>query len=262
MTMNPDDRLKEAVQRQFSKQAEKYVSSESHAKGDDLELMLEWLRPQADWNVLDIATGGGHVTKRLSPHVAHIFATDLTRGMLEAARNHLSQHCSNVWYLVADAERLPFLGGTFDAVTCRIAAHHFPNPEAFVHEAARVLKPGGSLLLIDNIVPEDARIADYVNRLEKLRDTSHVRCCGISEWTEWASAAGLEIRNSRVRKKTFDFEPWVRRTTESEEQVESVRRHLLDADLDLQQYCGLTVKDGDILSIHIDEWMVLFGKEG
>lgn len=261
MTRNKDEQVKEAVRRQFSKNAGKYVSSDTHAKGDDLALMLEWLQPQAEWAALDIATGGGHVTKQLSPHVAHIFATDLTRGMLATAQKHLSQYCNNVWYVVADAEKLPFLDGSFDAVTCRIAAHHFPNPEQFMKEAARVLKPGGKMLLIDNIVPEDERVAEYVNRLEKLRDTSHVCCYRINEWTEWAEGAGLGIQNSRVRKKTFDFPTWVRRTTESEEHIEQVRQHILQADKDLQEYCGLTLKDGDISSIHIDEWMGLFERK-
>jgi ubiquinone/menaquinone biosynthesis C-methylase UbiE len=259
--MDKDEQLKEAVQHQFSKNADKYVSSDTHAKGDDLALIVEWLHPQAEWITLDIATGGGHVTKQLSPYVAHIFATDLTRGMLVTAQKHLSQSCNNVWYMVADAEKLPFLDSSFDAVTCRIAAHHFPNPKQFMREAARVLKPGGKLLLVDNIVPEDERVAEYVNQLEKLRDTSHVCCYRISEWRGWAKDTGLSVLNSRVRKKIFDFPKWVRRTTESEEQVEQVRQHILRADRDLQEYCGLNLKDEDISSIHIDEWMALFEKE-
>jgi hypothetical protein len=54
--MNDNEQIKETVKEQFRKKAEKYVTSETHAKGDDLSLMLDWLNPQADWDVLDIAT--------------------------------------------------------------------------------------------------------------------------------------------------------------------------------------------------------------
>ncbi|MBH5316982.1 methyltransferase domain-containing protein [Paenibacillus sp. GSMTC-2017] len=259
--MNNDELVKDAVRQQFGKNAEKYVASESHAKGDDLTLMLEWLQPQKNWKVLDIATGGGHVTKQLSPYVSLVCATDLTVDMLSTAQKHLTPSCENVMYVVADAENLPFLANTFDLVTCRIAAHHFPNPQLFVKEASRVLKPGGKLLLIDNIVPEDERTATFVNQIEKLRDTSHVCCYSINQWLNFAHEAGIASQQSRIRKKTFDFPSWVRRTADTDEQVESVCSHLLGADEDLQQYCGLVTEGDNILSIQIDEWMTLFEKE-
>lgn len=260
MVEENQEKIKETVKDQFSRNAEKYITSETHAKGDDLALMIEWLQPKRDWTVLDIATGAGHVTKHLSPHVDHVFATDLTREMLATAQRHLSETCRNVWYMVADAEELPFLDQTFDVVTCRIAAHHFPNPNKFVLEAARVLKPGGKFLLIDNVVPDDDQFDQFVNKLEYLRDNSHVRCHRTKEWKAWATDSGLEMVNSRERKKTFDFPTWVRRTTESEEQVALVEQHILQSDNMMQEYCGLTMKDGKISSIYIDEWMVLFNK--
>lgn len=252
---------KEKVQDQFSRNAEKYVSSSTHAKADDLSLLVEWLHPQADWHVLDIATGGGHVSKALSPRVEHIFATDLTKEMLAAARKHLEgEGCRNIWFMVADAENLPFLEGSFDAVTCRIAAHHFPDPERFVREAARVLKPGGKFLLIDNVVPEALHLDSFINTLEFLRDESHVRCCSQVQWTDWMKEAGLDVLNQRIRKKTFEFPTWVRRTARSEEQVKRVESHILRADKAVQEYCGLVMKDGGISSITIDEWMVVLRK--
>lgn len=252
---------KETVRDQFSRNAEKYVSSNTHAKADDLSLLVEWLEPRADWQALDVATGGGHVSKVLSPHVAQVFATDLTKEMLAAARNHLlGEGCHNIGFVVADAESLPFLDGSFDAVTCRIAAHHFPDPGRFIMEAVRVLKPGGKLLLIDNVVPEDVRLDAFINTLEKLRDESHVRCCSQLQWTGWMKEAGLEILNQRVRKKTFEFPSWVRRTARSEEQVKRVESHILQAEKGLQEYCGLVMKDGAISSITIDEWMVVLRK--
>ncbi|WP_462413671.1 class I SAM-dependent methyltransferase [Neobacillus sp. Marseille-QA0830] len=255
-----DDQLKSKVQKQFGKNAEKYVESQIHAKGTDLNMMIEWLKPSNHWAVIDIATGGGHVSKTLSPFVHQVFATDLTPQMLSTARKHLSPSCQNVSYIVADAESLPFLENSFDAAVCRIAAHHFPNPQNFVAEVARVLKPEGKFLLIDNIAPEEAELDLFMNTTEKLRDDSHGRCFTIKEWSDWFKSNGLEMKKSDRRRKTFDFPVWVRRTASSEDQVQSVVKHILGANQMTLDYFSVVTQNGEITSLQIDEWMVLAEK--
>jgi ubiquinone/menaquinone biosynthesis C-methylase UbiE len=252
------DTIKQKVQQQFSRQAAKYVTSSTHSKGTDLKLLPDWLDLKTDSIVLDIATGGGHVAKTLAPFAAHVFATDMTYSMLETAKRHIEQFASNVSYVLADAESLPFLENTFDAVTCRIAPHHFPHPDTFVKEVARVLKPGGKFLLIDNIAPEDKVLDDFVNRLEKLRDDSHVRSYSVNEWTEWLKQANLYVVKAENRRKTFNYPEWVTRTTTSEEQVKKVDAHLLSASKDLIEYFSIQkTSKGHLQSITIDEWMSL-----
>ncbi|MBY0085364.1 class I SAM-dependent methyltransferase [Brevibacillus sp. M2.1A] len=258
--MRDDKKIKEEVKQQFGTNAEKYVNSQTHATGEDLSLLTPWLNPSPDWVFLDVATGGGHLSKAIAPHVGQVFATDLTQPMLAAARNHLRSHTSNVFYVVADAEALPFLSESFDAVGCRIAAHHFPNPEAFVKEVARVLKPGGKFVLIDNIAAEDEKLDRFVNTLEKLRDHSHVRSYSRSEWLTWIEQEGLVESHSRIRKKTFPYATWVRRTTETEEQVEQVTAHITSADEVIQAYFAVEKEGEQVVSIQVDEWMALFEK--
>ncbi|MBB3113748.1 ubiquinone/menaquinone biosynthesis C-methylase UbiE [Paenibacillus phyllosphaerae] len=259
--MEQDAKKKELVIEQFTRSRAEYVSSVSHATGDDLDLSVAWLQPDQHWKALDIATGGGHVAKKLSPLVRTVVAADLTRAMLETARAFIQPDCNNVEFIVSDAEDLPFLDRTFDLVTCRIAAHHFPNPQQFVWEAARVLKPGGCFLLIDNVVPDNEAIDRFVNRIELLRDESHVRCCSVSEWKRWMSQAGFAISNDRLRKKSFDYPTWVRRTTRSEQQVQDVTAYIQAGQEDLQAYIGLKTNNGEIQQITIDEWMVLAIRE-
>jgi ubiquinone/menaquinone biosynthesis C-methylase UbiE len=258
--MTQNEEVKKLVQSQFAKNAEKYVMSESHARGDDLSQLVNWLHPDPNWIILDIATGGGHVAKALSPHVAHVFATDLTQQMLQAAKKHLHEY-QNIWYIIADAESLPFLNETFDAVTCRIAAHHFPNPENFIREVNRILRPGGKFVLIDNVSPEDQQLDQFMNTLEKLRDESHVRCHTIPEWKGWLHHWGFEERKSRIRKKTYDFPKWVKRTARNEQQIRQVQGYIQSADRTIHEYFSVTMNHDQIISLQVDEWMALFEKK-
>lgn len=258
--MQGEDTLKQKVKQQFGRNAEKYVTSESHAKGNDLSTLVEWIKPKPHWVVLDIATGGGHVAKTLSPYVAHVFAADLTRQMLANTARHLTDCCQNICYVVADAESLPFLDETFDVVTCRIAAHHFPHPERFVSEVARVLKPSGKFLFIDNIASTDRRFAEFSNTLEKMRDESHVRCLSISDWRGLFASSGLVEIDSLGRKKIYDFPVWVERTANSHAQIQQVKQYLLDVDEEIQGYFSVEIDQGEIKSLQVDEWMVLCEK--
>lgn len=259
--MKHDEMLKQKVQQQFSQHAEKYVTSASHAKGDDLNLMLQWLQPEANWQVLDIATGGGHVAKQLSAHVKLVVATDLTRPMLAAAASHLHEaQCDNVTFVVADAEQLPFLDQTFDAATCRIAAHHFPNPHLFLHEVSRILKPGGKLVLIDNVAPDELALNSFMNDFESMRDTSHVRCLSVAEWITLAEEAGLQVEQSALNRKMHVFPDWVRRVAENEEQTKNVEQFIAEADPTLHDYFSVVIENGQLQSLQIDEWRALLCK--
>ncbi|MEQ2528075.1 class I SAM-dependent methyltransferase [Robertmurraya yapensis] len=255
------DNIKNKVISQFGKHAEKYVTSEIHAKGTDLHTLVEWLQPQKAELVLDIATGGGHVAKALSPHVSHVFATDLTRDMLANTARHLKKVSDNVSYIITDAENLPFLDESFDIVTCRIAAHHFPNPQDFIKEVARVLKSNGSFLLIDNVSPKEEHLAQFMNTLEALRDESHSRCLSVEEWQELFSKSNLKEVQSQLRKKTYTFPSWVERTANSQEQINRVNQYIFDANEAIQKYFNISCENAEIQSMQIDEWMVMCKKE-
>jgi ubiquinone/menaquinone biosynthesis C-methylase UbiE len=248
---------KEQVQAQFSRTAEAYVRSEGHAKVNEA-LIDEWISPQADWVALDVATGGGHVARALSKRVHLVYATDITRPMLEAARNYLVHELqlSNIMFVLADAECLPFLDDTFDLVTCRIAAHHFPEPQRFIQEAYRVLKPGGSFLLIDNVAPDNPQSAEFLNTFEKMRDPSHVRCLSTVEWSQLMEGAGFTIRNARLQRKKVRFKPWLMRTVSDAAQASAVETFIRNGPKECQECFSVAITDGQIESLEIDEWSV------
>ncbi|MDQ4044641.1 MAG: methyltransferase domain-containing protein, partial [Chloroflexota bacterium] len=157
------------VRAQYARVGDAYVKSTGHATGNDLERMLALAAPKPTDTLLDIATGGGHVARVFGPHVDRVIASDLTPEMLDHAIPYLEeQGLTNVERLVADAQNLPLGDASVDIVTCRIAPHHFPDPEAFVEEVARVLRSSGRFLLVDSTVP-DGEAGDFFNAYEAVR---------------------------------------------------------------------------------------------
>lgn len=200
------------AQDRFGEFARNYVVSSAHARGEELNRLVEIACPQPDWSALDIATGGGHTALKFAPHVAHVTATDITPRMLEAAQSFISgKGIRNVAFEHADATDLPFEDGTFDLVTCRIAPHHFTDCARFVSEAVRVLKSGGLLLVQDMIVPEKEDTGRRIGDFERLRDPSHNRTYTLGEWVGMFQAAGLKVEHTEQITKRHAFLPWVER---------------------------------------------------
>ncbi len=196
-------------QQRFGVYAQNYVTSATHAKGADLDRLLELAQPQPHWRVLDVATGGGHTALKFAPHVARVVASDLTLQMLKAAKAHIAgKGLRNVEFKLAAAENLPFEANTFDLVTCRIAPHHFDDVAQFVKEAARVVCPGGMVLVQDQQMPEDPLIAGYVEAFEKLRDPSHNHALTETEWRAAFEDAGLTLEHVESLVKSHSFEEW------------------------------------------------------
>lgn len=209
----------------FGRSADGYVASVTHAKGAELARLVELAAPEPHWSLLDVATGGGHTARAFAPLVRHVVATDLTPQMLDAARGHLAESgVVNASFELADAEDLPYAPATFHLVTCRIAPHHFPEPGRFVAEAARVARPGGVVLVQDQVVPDDEGASEAVNGFERLRDPSHLRALTQAEWVAHFERAGLEVRHTEVVVKRHQFEPWARLQGNSDSEVERLVR--------------------------------------
>lgn len=243
------DSNKIEVQQQFSKNAEKYVTSSRHAKGKDLKLLIDSSKANKDMSVLDIATGGGHVANAFAPIVKHVTAYDLTEKMLLNAKKFISQKgYTNVEYIQGDAENLPFREKAFDLVACRIAAHHFSNIDSFLSESARVLKSNGKFQLIDNVSPEYDEFDLFFNEIEKLRDPSHARALKKSEWINKIEKQGLRIINFYNYPKPYYFMDWCRRAGLEKERIDSLETKLINAPLEIKNFFNIEIKNNETVS--------------
>jgi len=175
----------------WSGRAAAYRDSATHAAGDDLDLVVAWCEPAPGVTVLDVATGGGHVARRVREAGAQVVTVDSAPGMEPD--------------VIAPADHLPFADASFDAVACRIAAHHFPDALGALREMARVARH--RVVLCDNtFTSETAEEAD------RLRDPSHVRNYGVAEWHSFFELAGLGIADEAYLVRETDFEDWLART--------------------------------------------------
>jgi SAM-dependent methyltransferase len=171
--------------------AEAYRRSETHATGDDLDAVVELCNPHEGVKILDVATGGGHVARRLREHGAQVVTTDLSPGMQPD--------------VICPAEHLPFADGSFDVVVSRIAAHHFEDLGAAIGEMVRV---SNSVLVLEDMLYR----TEEEQEAERLRDPSHKRSLSPDEWRDLLVDAGLEVEQELYFSKTHDMEEWLART--------------------------------------------------
>jgi SAM-dependent methyltransferase len=185
--------------------AEAYRASVTHATDADLDIVVEMCDPREGVKALDVATGGGHVARRLRAQGAQVVTIDASPGMKPD--------------VVCRAEDLPFADGSFDVVVSRIAPHHFENIGKAIGEMGRVAS--------STIVIEDtAYTSEEVEAAEKLRDPTHVRSYSEEEWRELLESAGFEVERVEQFTKTHDFDDWLARCDCRGEEAERVRELL------------------------------------
>ena len=188
------DDIQRASREQFDRQSRNYGANHILADVSDVVQALEGLAFPESRRALDVATGGGHTAVWLAENGWNVTASDLSPAMLERAKELAASKGVALRTAQHEAERLPYASGEFQLVTCRVAAHHFSNPAAFVSEVARVLEPGGVFLLIDGSVPDgEPEAAEWIHSVEKFRDPSHGRFLSPGEWSALCQNAGLRV---------------------------------------------------------------------
>jgi SAM-dependent methyltransferase len=251
------DAHKSRVRAQFGAAASAYVASATHAEGEDLDQLVRWAEGGADRVALDVATGGGHTALAMAPLYGRVVASDLTDEMLEAARDHARRRgATNLEFRLADAEDLPFDDGSFDLVTCRIAPHHFGDVSRFVREVARVLRPDGMFLLEDSVAPGEPDAAAFLNRVEKLRDTTHVRTLSRVEWLACIADAGLVVEADEIHAKTHPFRGWVDRAQVSPDDRSKLEELFRTTDPEIRANLRI-VLDGATVVSYSDEKLLV-----
>jgi SAM-dependent methyltransferase len=175
-----------------------------------VELVREQLRifvaPNGDERALDVGTGAGTLALALAPLVREVVGVDVVPELLESARRAAPANAS---FVEADATHLPFERGFFDLACCRRTLHHVARPELVVAELARVVRPGGTIFVDDQIAPVDPLAAFELDRFERARDPSHTRTLPDVDLRGLFDANDLVLRRTRFQQHPRELDPYL-----------------------------------------------------
>ena len=216
------------------------------------------LHPTDD--VLEVAAGTCAFGRVVAPHVHQLTELDVTEAMLSIGRATASeQGITNVSFVQGEAEHLPFADASFDCVMSRLAFHHFADPKVVIAEMRRVLKPGGRLVIIDMRARDEA-LRETADRLEKLRDPSHVRCLSEAEFR--CLVSGMKVTFCETIPLPVSLSAWMD-LTDVPAPTRAEIMQAIEAELGGNAPTGFEAywEDGRLMFCH--RWMLLVArKEG
>jgi SAM-dependent methyltransferase len=174
------------------------------ARAEELAAALDrLLELRGDERALDVGSGLGALAIALAPRVREVVSVDSDEALVERARVTAP---ANVEALVGDGEHLPFGSFEFDLAGTLRTLHHTRRPELLVAELVRVTKPGGTILVLDQLAPVDPLAAFDLNRFERARDASTTRVLAEGDLRALFDANGLVLRREEVVRESRDLE--------------------------------------------------------
>ena len=162
----------------------------------------EFVWPHGDERALDVGAGAGALAFALAPLVREVVGVEPVPELLELAR---ARSLPNTQFVQGDGEALGFSDAEFDVSGTHRTLHHVARPERVVAELARVTRPGGQALVVDQLAPDDPAEAAVLHEFETTRDTSHTRLLTNAELHRLFRAQGLTLVKERFESEQRDL---------------------------------------------------------
>ncbi|HEY1778571.1 MAG TPA: methyltransferase domain-containing protein [Solirubrobacteraceae bacterium] len=202
----------ETLQAEFTHQAETFNRSAVAHAADTLEALVELAAPGPSERWLDVACGPGIISRALAAGAGAVHGVDLTEAMVDVARREASAAgLANTTFACGDATALELADASFDGAVARFTIHHLPAPARLLEELARVVRPGGRIVIADHIADDDAADAAWALELERLRDPSHWAALRPERLRALGVDAGLELASEAIAAISLDFDDWLAR---------------------------------------------------
>lgn len=196
----------------FTAQAEGFNASSAANHAGILDGILEFAAPASGERWLEAACGPGVVSRHLAPFAGSVTGFDLTPAMIELARREANAAgLDNAAFELADATALPVPDASFDGAVTRFSAHHIPLAGRLFAELARVVAPGGAIVVADHLADADPDAYAWSQELERLRDPSHWLSLTLDGAHRMADAAGLTVERELIIPLELDFDDWLAR---------------------------------------------------
>ncbi len=214
-----------AIRDEFAHQAESFARSPTMSLGTTLDVLVDLVPedPGALW--VETACGPGLIARAMAPRVGSVVGIDLTPSMVEKARaDAAAAGVENVSFETGDVTALPMADDSLDGAITRFSLHHIPAPIRVLEEMARVVKPGGYVVVSDFVTDDDGESAAWQEQIERLRDPSHWALLTPSRIAALAERVGLDPDLDRIVPFEIDFEEWLNRGSGGPANAELIER--------------------------------------
>jgi SAM-dependent methyltransferase len=217
-----------ALRSAFTAQADGFNRSGAANDATLLDALLAHATPAASQTWLEAACGPGVISRHLAPRVRAVHGVDLTPAMVELARESTAAAgIENASFAVGDATATGLPDASFDGAITRFSLHHIPAPGRVLEELARVVRPGGAIVVADHLADEDADALAWSQEVERLRDPSHWASLTASRLRGLGAAAGPRLAAETIVPIELGFDDWLQRGGEDPE-VHRLIERLLD----------------------------------
>jgi SAM-dependent methyltransferase len=192
----------------FARTADR-MAARQDARAEELARQVRaFVLAQGDERALDVGTGAGALALALAPLVHEVVGVDQVPELLALARERAAG-LKNVQFVEADGTALPFPDFSFDLAGTLRTLHHVHRPELVVAELARVTRPGGHVLVVDQIAPVDPLEALVLDRFERARDSSHERLLPDGDLRQLFEANRLVLLRDRHELERRDLDAYL-----------------------------------------------------
>lgn len=198
--------MSDAVQKRFGETAALVAAHQDERMAETAERLRGLLAVSGEERALDVGTGAGAFAIALAPLVREVVGVDIVPELLAEGRKRAPE---NVELVEADAIALPFERGSFDLVASARTLHHVLRPELVVAEMNRVLRPGGTMLVVDQLAPGDPLAAIELNAFERARDPSTTRMLADVDLRGLFDSNSLVLDRMEVTRESRDLERYL-----------------------------------------------------
>lgn len=190
----------------MSERAERRAMLQRERAAALAERLDEWLLLTGDERVLDVGAGAGAFAFAIAPRVREVVAVELDEELAGRAR---ADAPANVEVIVGDGEHLSFERASFDVAGTLRTLHHTPRPELLVAELARVTRPGGTILVVDQLSPADPLVGLDLTRFEHARDPSTTRVLADADLRGLFDSNSLKLLREEVLHESRDLDAYL-----------------------------------------------------
>ena len=196
----------DAMRARFAVTAERIAALQERRADELAEQVRSFVSTTGEERALDVGAGAGALAFALAPLVREVVAVEVVPELIELGRKNAPP---NVTFVEGDMTKLDFERATFDLAGTLRTLHHVPRPELVIAELTRVTRRGGSMLVVDQIAPNDPIAANELNLFERARDPSHTRVLADVDLRQLFESNGLVLMKAEFVQESRELDPYL-----------------------------------------------------